>query len=130
MKNFETVYKELEDLFIKQFPDYINKVNIAHNDGIILKPFENTKLEEDCLKKPCFKFKLEKTEYSEKDRIIENSCFTNSFEILLPVHEENKVISLYRYFEAIDKMFEEMESDRIYRITEIKENKIIIQITD
>ena len=130
MKNFEDVYKELEDLFIKQLPDYITKVIIAHNDGIILKPFENKKLEEDCLRLPSFKFKLEETEYTEKDRIIENLCFTISFEILLPVHEENKVISLYRYCEAIDKMFEEMESERIYRITEIRENKIMIRITD
>ena len=64
MKSFESVYKELEDLFIKQLPDYIEKVNKAHNDGIILKPFENTTLEEECLRTPCFKFKLENTEYS------------------------------------------------------------------
>ena len=130
MKNYEIVYKKLEELFIKQLPDYIEKVNKVHNDGIFLKPLENTKLEEDCLRLPSFKFKLEETEYTEKDRIIENSCFTISFEILLPVHEENKVISLYRYCEAIDKMFEEMESERIYRIIEIRENKIMIRITD
>lgn len=53
MKNFESVYKEPENLFIKQLPDYIEKVNKAHNDGIILKSFENTTLEEECLKSPC-----------------------------------------------------------------------------
>ena len=130
MKSFEPVYTELEELFIRQLPEYIKKVNIEHNDDLILKPFENTKLEENSMRLPSFKFKLEETEYTEKDRIIENSCFTISFEILLPVHEENKVISLYRYCEAIDKMFEEMESERIYRITEIRENKIMIRITD
>ena len=130
MKSFESVYKELENLFIKQLPDYIEKVNKAHNDGIILKQFENTNLEEDCLKKPCFKFKMEESEYTEKDRIIENSCFTVCFELQIPVQEENKIIILYRYFEAIDKMLAEMESDWIYRITGIKENKIMIRITD
>ena len=92
MKNFESVYKEPENLFIKQLPDYIEKVNKAHNGGIILKPFENTTLEEYCLRTPCFKFKLENTEYSEKDRIIENSCFTVCFEILFPLPVENKII--------------------------------------
>lgn len=105
MKSFESVYKELEDLFIKQLPDYIEKVNKAHNDGIILKPFENTTLEEECLRTPCY-------------------------EILFPLPVENNIILLYRYFEAIDTMLEEIESERIYRITQIKENKIMIQITD
>ena len=70
MKSFEPVYKELEELFIQQLPEYIQKINIEHNDGIILKSFQNTKLDEYCLKLPCFKFSIEESEYSEKDRII------------------------------------------------------------
>lgn len=36
MKSFEPVYRELEDLFIKKLPEYIQKINIEHNDGIII----------------------------------------------------------------------------------------------
>ena len=129
MKSFETVYKELEELFIKQLPDYIKKVNIFHNDGIILKPFENTKLEEDCLKLPSFKFKLEETGYTEKDRIIENSIYTVSLELKLPQEIKKETIIFWRYAEAIQKLLEELESDWIYQITEIKENKFLIKIT-
>ena len=129
MKSFEAVYKELEDFFINQLPDYIKKVNIAHNDDIILKPFENSKLEEDCLKLPSFKFKLEETEYTEKDRIIENSIYTVSLELKLPQEIKKETIIFWRYAEAIQKLLEELESDWIYQITEIKENKFLIKIT-
>lgn len=71
MNNFENVYKELENLFINKLPDYIEKINVEHNDGIIIKPFENTKLEENCINLPSFNFALEQAEYEEKDRIIE-----------------------------------------------------------
>ena len=129
MKSFETVYKELEELLIKQLPDYIKKVNIFHNDGIILKPFENTKLEEECLKLPSFKFKLEETEYTEKDRIIENSIYTVSLELKIPQEIKKETIIFWRYAEAIQKLFEELESEWVYQITEIKENKVFIRIT-
>ena len=50
MKNFKPVYKELENLIINKLPEYIEKINKEHNDGIILKPFENKSLEENCIK--------------------------------------------------------------------------------
>lgn len=50
MKNFKPVYKELENLIINKLPGYIEKINKEHNDGIILKPFENKSLEENCIK--------------------------------------------------------------------------------
>ena len=54
MKSFEPVYKELEELFIHKLPEYIEKINKEHNDGIILSRFENSKLEEDSLRTPSF----------------------------------------------------------------------------
>lgn len=51
MKNFESVYNELNELFIYKLPEYIEKINKEHNDGIILIKFENTFLEEKCIKK-------------------------------------------------------------------------------
>ena len=128
MKSFESVYKELEDLLIKQLPEYIEKINKEHNDGIILKPFENTTLEENCIKTPSFAFNIEESEYSEKDRIIENTVFTISFEIKL--QDKAKTTILFcRYVEAVINMINEYESINLYEISKIVRNKIFIRIT-
>ena len=128
MKSFEPVYKELEDLFIQKLPGYIEKINKEHNDGIILKRFENRTLEEDCIKKPWFKFSLEESEYSEKDRIIENNIFTVGFEIQLNTTTEELRIILWRYVEAIKIMLDENETDFIYTFIDVRKSKIIIRI--
>ena len=117
MKSFEPVYRELEELFIQILPDYIEKINKEYNDGIVLKPLMNTKLEEDCLRLPCFKFNIMETETSEKDRIIENTNYSVSFEIKLCECECNKVAVFWRYIEAVNRMFAEIESNIIYKIT-------------
>ena len=57
MKNFEDIYRELEEMFINMLPAYIQKINKEINDGIILKEFFNTKLNEDCKRFPSFSFK-------------------------------------------------------------------------
>lgn len=128
MKNFEPVYKELENLFINKLPECIEKINKEHNDGIILKPFENKILEENCIKTPSFSFKLEETEYEEKDRIIENTIYTISLEIKLPPSCENRTIFLWRYFEAITNLINEHESTRYYKIEKQIENKIYVKV--
>ena len=129
MKNFEPVYKELEYLFINKLPEYIEKNNKEHNDGIILKPFENKSLEENCIKTPAFSFKLEETEYEEKDRIIENTIYTISLEIKLPPNTEKKSITLYRYFESINMSIIEYEGWQEIKILSTRENKVFIRIT-
>ncbi len=129
MKSFETVYKELENLFIYKLHDFIEKVNIEHNDGIILKPFENTKLEEKCLDLPSFKFSFEQAEYEEKDRIIENTLYEVSFEINLHPATEQKTIIFYRYAEAIDMTIKESECWQQCKISNIIKNKIILRVT-
>lgn len=128
MKNFEPVYKELENLFINKLPEYIEKINKEHNDGIILKTFENKSLEENCIKTPSFSFKLEETEYEEKDRIIENTIYTISLEIKLPPSCENKTIILWRYFETITILISENESTHFYKIEKQIENKIYVKV--
>lgn len=130
MKSLETVYNELEELLIKKLPEYIEKINKQHNDGLILKPFENTSLDENCIKQPSFNITFTDSEYSEKDRIIENTVFTVSLEIKLPSYSENKIILLYRYVEAVQKMFNEEEKLNQYEIIKIKENKIFIRINN
>lgn len=130
MKSFETVYNELEELLIKKLPEYIEKINKQHNDGLINKPFENTNFEEKCIKQPSFNLTFTDSEYSEKDRIIENTVFTVSLEIKLPSYSENKIILLYRYVEAVQKMFDEEERLNQYEIIKIKENKIFIRINN
>ena len=128
MKNFEPIYKELENLFINKLPEYIEKINKEHNDGIILKPFENKSLEENCIKTPSFSFKLEETEYEEKDRIIENTIYTISLEIKLPPNCVNKTILLWRYFEATNMMIIENNNYISFRILGFSQNRLLIQI--
>ena len=129
MNNFESVYKELEYLFINKLPDYIKKINVEHNDGIIIKQFENTNLEENCINLPSFSFALEQAEYEEKDRIIENTVYEISIEIKLQPGTDKQTIILWRYIEAIEKMINDFESSNIYEIKRIKNSKIFIHIT-
>ena len=128
MKCFEPVYKELEYLLIQKLPDYIEKINKEHNDGIILKPFENKSLEENCIKTPSFIFNIEETEYSEKDRIIENTVFKVSFELKLLSEMKQKTNFFWRYVEAIQSMLNESETKYLYKIIRIKKLQLIIQI--
>lgn len=128
MKTFEPIYKELEYLLIKKLPDNIAKINMEHNDGIILKSFENTTLEENCIKTPSFVFNIEETDYFEKDRIIENTVFSISLEIKLQSHTENRIILLCRYLEAIEKTLSDNENWLECKIVNISANKIFIRI--
>ena len=75
-----------------------------------IKPFENKNLKENCIKQPCFKFAIEEAEYSEKDRIIENSIYECSIDIKL---QQTENFIFWRYIEAINKMLVEKESDII-----------------
>ena len=129
MNNFESVYKKLENLFINKLPDYIDKINVEHNDGIIIKPFENTKLEENCINLPSFNFTLEQAEYEEKDRIIENTVYEISLDIKLHPNTDKQTIIFFRYAEAIQTMIRDFESDYIYRINKVDKNVIYINIT-
>ncbi len=124
IKSFEAVYKEIENLFINQLPDYIDKINKEHNDGLILKPFENKNLKENCIKQPCFKFAIEEAEYSEKDRIIENSIFECSIDIKL---QQTEIFIFWRYIEAINQMLVEKDSGII--ITKVQATKVLLRIT-
>ena len=126
MKSLETVYNELEELLIKKLPEYIEKINKQHNDGLILKTFENTTLSENCIKTPSFTFDIEESEYSERDRIIENTVFTISLEIKL---QSYKASLFWRYVESFQNMVNEYESDNLYEICKIEKNKIYIRIT-
>ena len=129
MKSFEIVYKELEYLLIKKLPENIEKTNKEHNDGIILKTFENKSLEENCIKTPSFTFNIEETEYSEKDIIIENTVFSISLEIKLQPHTEKTSILFWRYVESIENLIDEYESDNLFGIYKTEKNKIFIRIT-
>ena len=129
MKSFEPVYKELEYLLIQKLPDYIEKINKEHNDGIILKPFENKSLEENCIKTPSFIFNIEETEYSEKDRIVENTIYTVSIELKLQPNIELRPIIFSRYSEAISLIIQKNYMCIDCKITNSKGNKIVMRIT-
>ncbi len=119
INSFERTYKELENLLINKLPGNIEKINLEHHDGIILKPLQNIKLEENCIKTPSFSFNLEETEYTEKDRIIENTVFNMRFEIKITDYQKDKIIIYWRYFETI----QEMLKDYLY-----DENSIFLSI--
>lgn len=129
MKSFEPVYKELEELLIQKLPEYIEKINKEHNDGIILKPFENTSLSENCIKTPSFIFNIEETEFSEKDRIIENTVFTVSLEIKQETSKQNKTIILWRYYEAIEKTMNNNENWQDCKIIKSFKDRLLLCIT-
>ena len=129
IKTFDSVYNELEYLFIQKFPEYIDKINKGHNDGIILKPFANINLTEECIKLPYFKFTIEYAEYSEKDRIIENTVFNYSMKIKTDI--QNKKLYFWRYTEAFKQMIEETEiksNITEFRVNKITDDKIIFRI--
>lgn len=130
MKSFEPVFNKLSELFIENLPDYIRKINEKYNDGINLKPFENKDLITTCNKLPCFKLSTEKAEYTEKDRIIENTVFVVSFTVLLPPLHEESLQHFWRYVEAISKMINEIECDELLSIelTDVVKNKIYLAI--
>lgn len=128
MKSFENVYKELEYLLIQKLPESIEKINKEHNDGIILKPFENKSLEENCIETPSFTFDIEETEYSEKDRIIENTIFTISLKIKIHPNSEKQIIILMRYIESIEQMINENTTFLNITLKNINHNKVQIKI--
>ena len=128
MKSFETVYKELEYLLIQKLPESIEKINKEHNDGIILKPFENKSIEENCIKTPSFTFNIEETEYSEKDRIIENTIYTINLKIKIPPNSEKQIIILMRYIESIEQIINENTTFLNITLKNINHNKVQIKI--
>ena len=129
MKSFETVYNQLTDLFINKLPDYINKTNEEHNDGLILKNFANKDLSSKSTQLPYFTFSTETAIYSEKDRIIENTVYEVSFEIKLENYINNKEINFWRYVEAIQNMLRETETTEIIELEKVEKQKIYIKIS-
>ena len=131
MKNFEDIYRELDEMFINMLPAYIQKINKEINDGIILKELFNTKLNEDCKRFPSFTFKMDTAEYDEKDRIIGNTVFAVGIEINLEKDYENKTVEFWRYEKAIERLSDEYEGKNwIYlEVTGVKENTICLKIT-
>lgn len=128
IKNFESIYKELEYLFIQKLPEYIEKINKEYNDGIILKQFTNNNLTDECIRLPCFKFTLENAEYSEKDRIIENTIYNFSLEIKTKNVNNEEIKEIFRYYHAIDKMLIETNTSYLeIRIVKIIKNTIFFR---
>ena len=129
MKSFETVYNQLTDLFINKLPDYINKTNEEHNDGLILKYFANKDLSSKSTQLPYFTFSTETATYSEKDLIIENTVYEVSFEIKLENYINNKEIIFWRYVESIQNLLKETETPEIIELEKVEKQKIYIKIT-
>lgn len=131
MKTLETILPTLHNLFIEQLPLYIEKINKEKNDGLILLPFQNKSLFENCQKLPCFKITLKETDYSEKDRIVENTVFNICIEINNNNSEKKWLLNFCRYAEAICNTIQEYENNENIleiKIKKIQENKVYIRI--
>lgn len=129
MITFEDILPHLCELFIEKLPLYIEEINKIHKDGLIIHPFENKTLFENCQKLPCFKFELQEAEYSEKDRIIENTVFDFSFEITIKTETNKKIIEIYRYIKIINKLIKENQTDfQQFYIKKITNNKIFLRV--
>lgn len=124
--SFEPVCDEIENLFIRNLPEYIEKINKHYNDGIILKRFENKNLTDECIKQPCFFFDYLTAAMEPKDRIIENAIFVLAFDIKMQEKGKRKITLFWRYVEAMQKMFKEEETTYTYEIAEVKKNKLIL----
>ena len=111
MKSFEPVYDRLEEIIINDLPEEIEKVNKCFNDGLIIKPFKNKKLEDNTKDTPSFIFKMEDAEYTEKDRILENTIYKISLEIKLPENETDKRHKQFRYLLAIENLLSAHETE-------------------
>lgn len=128
MKTFEDILPTLNELFIEKLPIYIEEINKNYNDGIIIYPFENKTLLENCQKLPCFKFELLEAVYSEKDRIIENTIFNFTLEIKTKNVNNETVKEIFRYYHAIDKMLIETNTSYLeICIVKIKKNTIFFR---
>ena len=127
MQNFEEVYKEMEKLFIEKLSTYIEKINEKKNDGLIIQPFNNTSLEENCIKQPCFGIVFNGGVHSVKDRIIETDKFNVKIEIKLP-GSQKKLAVFWRYVEAINLMIDEEETFFDYEILQWNETTIDVQV--
>ena len=132
MKSFENVYIKLNELFIESLGDYIQKVNKEHNDGLILQEFRNRRASGKCEMYPSFLLSVEEAEYTEKDRLLENAVLCVCVEIKLQKYIENEFVIFCRYAEAIQRMIDENDGERLWqsiRITRMEKNKIYIRIT-
>lgn len=128
MKTFEDILPTLNELFIEKLPLYIEEINKNYNDGIIIYPFENKTLLENCQKLPCFKFELLEAVYSEKDRIIENTIFNFTLEIKTKNVNNETIQEIFRYYHAIDKMLIETNTIHIeIHIVKIIKNVIFFR---
>lgn len=129
MKSFEPVYKELEELFIEKLPEFIITINKKYNDQLILKQFENNKLEEKSFNQPYFKLLQHKGTATNKDRIIEKTVFCIVFEIKQEELETFKICRFWRYIEAIALMLSETETEFKYKLFEEDNFKFTIIVT-
>lgn len=129
MITFENILPTLHELFIEKLPIFIEEINKIRKDGLIIYPFENKTLLENCQKQPCFKFELQEAEYSEKNRIIENTVFESSFEIKTKAENDKRIIELCRYEEALEKALKENTWGYIdFLIQKLSNNKIFFRL--
>ena len=107
MRKLEKITERFRYLMKEKLPEYIEKINKEENDGIILKPFTNTELNQENLKIPYYSFNFDEASQSRKDRIIGTIEYKFVIELFLDKTTKNHVQEFCRYFAAINTMLNE-----------------------
>lgn len=130
MRKLERITDRFRYLMKAKLPEYIEKINKEENDGIILKPFTNTELNQENLKIPYYTFTFEEASQSRKDRIIGTIEYKFVIELFLDKSSKNHVQEFCRYFDAISTMLGEDDFDywQYHHITAVGTKKLILRL--
>lgn len=105
----ETVFLKFKSLCTDVLPEYVEKVNELHNDGVILQQFTDIVTENESRTPPYLKLDITGGEYTEKDRIIENTVYNVELQFVLPKAAANRVTYM-RCREVVRNMLQEYHS--------------------
>lgn len=130
MIELSTILERFGYLMKEKLPEYINKINKEKNDGIIIKPFTNTELNQENLKIPYYTFAFEEASQSRKDRIIGTVEYKFVIELFLDKTSKKHIQEFCRYFAAISTMLDEDDFEywQYHLMTAVETKELILTI--
>lgn len=130
MRKLEIITDRFRNLMKEKLPEYIEKINKEENDGIILKPFTNTELNQENLKIPYYTFAFEEASQSRKDRIIGTVEYKFVIELFLDKTSKKHIQEFCRYFAAISTMLDEDDFEywQYHLMTAVETKELILTI--
>lgn len=130
MRKLEIITDRFRNLMKEKLPEYIEKINKEENDGIILKPFTNTELNQENLKIQYYTFAFEEASQSRKDRIIGTVEYKFVIELFLDKTSKKHIQEFCRYFAAISTMLDEDDFEywQYHLMTAVETKELILTI--